>query len=115
MSENSSQQLLERLVSLAQDKKAYDIVSLELGDLTLVCDYFLIMSAMNTRQAQAICDNMEITMKHDGLPPLRIEGYQEGRWILLDFSNIVVHIFLDDERKHYNLERLWGDAKRQEY
>lgn len=115
MTELTAEALLEKLVKLAGDKKAQDIVSLKLQGLTLICDYFLIASATNTRQTQAICDNIEETMKHDGQAPLRIEGYRDGRWILIDFGSVVVHIFLQEEREYYNLERLWGDAERIDY
>lgn len=107
--------LLSHLVTLAQEKKARDMVSLRLTGLTLICDYFLIVSAASSRQAQALSDNIELGMKEAGLPPLRIEGFREGRWILLDFGAVVVHIFQDDERSYYDLERLWGDAERIEY
>lgn len=115
MKDISAEALLQQCLALAAAKKARDIVSLKLAGLTLICDYFLIVSAANARQAQSICDNIEIEMKTKGEAPLRIEGYREGRWILIDFGAVVVHVFLDEEREYYNLERLWGDAERQEY
>ena len=108
-------EMLAKCVALAEEKKARDIVSLDLNGLTLISDYFLIVSANNARQAQALCDHIELGMKADGCPPLRIEGYRDGKWILMDFSVVVVHIFQDDERTFYDLERLWGDAKRVDY
>jgi len=111
----AAEQLLERCVELAQVKKAKEITSLALAGLTLIADYFLIMSASNTRQAQAIADEITETLKAEGRPALRIEGYREGRWILIDLGSVVAHIFLDEERAYYDLERLWGDAPRQEY
>lgn len=115
MKEITAEALLQQCAELAAAKKAHDIVSLKLAGLTLICDYFLLASASNTRQAQAICDHIEIEMKAAGYPPLRIEGYREGRWILIDFGMVVVHIFLDEEREYYNLERLWGDAERNSF
>ncbi len=115
MTETPAEQLLQRCVALAQEKKARDIVSLTLTGLTLIADYFLIMSATNTRQAQAIADEITETLKAEGRPALRVEGHREGRWILIDLGAVVVHVFLDDERAYYNLERLWGDAPRQAY
>jgi len=111
----NAEQLLEKCVALAQEKKARDLVSLHLTGLTLICDYFLIASTTNTRQAQALADHLEISMKEAGMPPLRIEGYRDGKWILLDMGSVVVHVFQDDERSFYDLERLWGDAPRVEY
>ncbi|NLF80528.1 MAG: ribosome silencing factor [Clostridia bacterium] len=115
MKEITAEALLNQCVELATAKKAHDVVSLKLAGLTLICDYFLLASASNTRQTQSICDHIGIEMKKAGYPPLHIEGYREGRWILMDFGMVVVHIFLDDEREYYNLERLWGDAERNNY
>ena len=115
MTENNVETMLQKCIELAQEKKGRDIISLKLKGLTVICDYFLVVSATNTRQAQSICDNIEEKMKECGNAPLRIEGYREGKWILLDFGSIVIHIFLEEEREYYNLERLWGDAERLEY
>ena len=108
------EEILARCVALAEEKKGRDIVSLSLSGLTLICDYFLIVTAANTRQAQSICDQIEQGMKEDGLQPLHIEGYREN-WILIDLGSVVVHIFLEEEREFYDLERLWGEAERKEY
>ena len=112
---NDSQILLARCVELAAEKKARDMVSLALGELTVICDYFLIMTANSTRQAQALCDYVQLEMKAEGNAPRRVEGYRDGRWILLDFGGVVAHIFLEDERGYYDLERLWGDAEKITY
>ena len=109
------EELLARCVALAEDKKGRDIVSLKMSGLTLVCDYFLLVTAANTRQAQSISDNIEMGLKEDGLQPLRIEGYRDSRWILMDLGSVVVHIFLPEEREFYDLERLWGEAERVVY
>ena len=109
------EELLARCVALAEDKKGRDIVSLKMSGLTLVCDYFLLVTAANTRQAQSISDNIELGLKEDGLQPLRIEGYRDSRWILMDLGSVVVHIFLEEEREFYDLEHLWGEAERRQY
>ena len=109
------EEILARCVALAEEKKGRDVVSLNMSGLTLICDYFLLVTAASTRQAQAICDEIEQGMKAEGLPPLRIEGYRDSRWILLDFGCVVVHDFLAEEREFYDLERLWGEAERTEY
>ena len=109
------EELLARCVALAEDKKGRDIISLKMSGLTLVCDYFLLVTAANTRQAQSISDNIELGLKEDGLQPLRIEGYRDSRWILMDLGSVVVHIFLPEEREFYDLERLWGEAERVVY
>ena len=108
-------ELLAFCVAKAQEKKAKNIISLEMKDLTLICDYFLILTVDNTRQAQAIADFMEEELEAIDEKPRHIEGYAAGRWVLLDCSTVIVHIFLEEEREYYNLERLWGDAPRKEY
>lgn len=98
-------------MAAALDKKATDLDVLEVGKLTSIADYFIIMSAGNERQAQAISDNIAARLKEElGVRPLLIEGTMPGRWILLDFGDFIVHIFTEDVRRFYGLERLWGDA-----
>ena len=109
------EELLARCVALAEEKKARNVVSLSMAGLTLICDYFLLITATNTRQAQSICDQIEQGLKEDGLQPLRIEGYRDSRWILMDLGSVVVHIFLEEERDFYDLEHLWAEAERREY
>jgi iojap-like ribosome-associated protein len=81
-----------------------------LHEVSSVADYFLIMSGSNKPQLKAISDNIEEKLAEQGLKPLRVEGYREAEWILLDYGALVVHIFADEQREYYNLERLWGDA-----
>ncbi len=77
-----------------------------------ICDYFIIASGTSTRQVRAISDNIEDNARQRGITPLNIEGYSEGSWILLDYSDIVVHVFISETRKFYDLERLWADASK---
>lgn len=111
----NSQELLDKCVSWAKEKKAQDIMSMDLRGISLIADYFLLATAGNTRQAQAIADYLKEEAETLANPPLRMEGYNQGRWILLDFGSVIVHIFMAEERQYYNLERLWGDAPRQNY
>ena len=105
-----SQTLLRFCVEKALEKKARDILAMDLGGLSLICDYFLLATATNSRQCQAIADHISEELAKVNQAPLRQEGYAEGRWILLDCNSVIVHIFQEEERKYYNLERLWGDA-----
>jgi ribosome-associated protein len=82
-----------------------------MGNLTLVADYFLICSGSSRIQTQALCVHLKDNLLDGGYPLLRQEGYQEGKWILLDYGALIIHIFLPEERSFYNLERLWGGAK----
>ncbi|MGI5891565.1 MAG: ribosome silencing factor [Bacillota bacterium] len=101
---------LDNFIKWSKKKKAVDIVSINLQGITLIGDYFLLMTASNTRQGQAIADYIKEQSEIRGKNVLRVEGYEDARWILLDFGDIIVHIFQEEERKYYNLERLWGDA-----
>lgn len=111
----NSQELLDKCVSLVKEKKAQDIMSMDLRGISIIADYFLLATAANTRQAQAIAEYLKEEAGELDHPPLRIEGYNQGRWILLDFGTVIVHVFMAEERQYYNLERLWGDAPRQSY
>ena len=96
----------------AIEKKAQDPVLLELKGISSVTDYFLLCSGRSDRQVQAIAQGIEEDLKKKGIRPLGQEGMVEGRWILLDYEDVVVHIFLDPVRKFYDLEGLWIDAQR---
>ena len=93
------------------DKKGQEIKVLETAGLTTLADYFVICTATSTTQIKALADICEKTLKDAGEPPHHVEGHRGGTWVLLDFSSVVVHIFMDEARKFYDLERLWGDAK----
>jgi ribosome-associated protein len=95
----------------ALDKKATDLDVLAVGDLTSIADYFVLCSAGNERQAVAIADAVEERLQSEmKVKPLLVEGTSPGRWILMDFGDFIVHIFTEDVRRFYGLERLWGDA-----
>jgi ribosome-associated protein len=98
-------------VSAALDKKAFDLNVLSVGDLTSIADYFILATANNERQAVAIADSIEEQLREQQkLKPMLVEGAVPGRWILLDYGDFIFHIFTEDTRRFYGLERLWGDA-----
>jgi ribosome-associated protein len=98
-------------VSAALDKKAIDLDVLAVSELTSIADYFLLCSATSERQAVAIADSVVDKLREeDHVKPRLVEGTTPGRWILLDFGDFIVHIFTEDVRRFYGLERLWGDA-----
>ena len=111
MSDSSIESRVRLAVAAALDKKAFDLEVLSVGDLTSIADYFILSSASSERQAQAIADNVLERLRDDlKVKPLLVEGSTPGRWILLDFGDFIVHVFTEDCRRFYGLERLWGDA-----
>jgi ribosome-associated protein len=98
-------------VTTALDKKALDLNVLSVGELTSIADYFILASATSERQAAAIADGIEEKLRAElKVKPLLVEGATPGRWILLDYGDFIVHIFTEETRRFYGLERLWGDA-----
>jgi ribosome-associated protein len=97
-------------VAAALDKKALDLQVLAVGKVTSIADYFILCSATSERQAQAIADGVVDTLRDEGVKPLLVEGANPGRWVLVDYGDFIVHIFTEDCRRFYGLERLWGDA-----
>ena len=94
------------------DKKATDVLILHVAKLTSVADYLVLGSAESDRQARAIADHVDGMLSQAGSAPLSIEGKASSQWVLMDFGDVVVHVFRQDARQHYGLERLWADAKR---
>jgi ribosome-associated protein len=105
-----SVQLAHRIVDLAADKQASDIVMLDIHDLTTIADYFVICSASSERQIGAITDGIMDTLDKDGISPLHSEGIGQSGWVLLDYGDVIVHIFTPQQRTYYNLEKLWEPA-----
>lgn len=98
-------------VRAAESKKATEIRVLDLTGITSFTDYFVICTGANSRQIQAISDEVEMRLKEAGDRPLSIEGYTQAEWVLADYGDFLVHIFTPDSRNYYDLERLWRNAK----
>jgi ribosome-associated protein len=99
-------------VQAAEEKKAQDLVVLQVAEITSFTDYFIICSGSSTRQVQAIADAISEQLKKRGVRPMNTEGYANAEWVLIDFGTFVAHIFTETSRRFYDLERLWRDAKK---
>lgn len=105
-----SQRAAQLAAAACAEKKAQDILILDIREISLIADFFIICSGRSTTQVQAIAGEVEDKLSQEGILLLRREGLREARWVLLDYGSIVIHIFLEQERRFYDLERLWGDA-----
>lgn len=103
---------IDRAIGAAQEKKATDIVVLDLRATSGFTDYFVICSGQNPRQIKAIADAVEESLRGAGVRPAHVEGYTRAEWVLLDYFDLIVHVFNPETRAFYALERLWGSAQR---
>lgn len=110
----TSDQLAEVIAEFAADKKALEIVELDLRGVVDYTDYFVICSGTSDRQVKAICDGIRFPIKDaHGLSPRRVEGMTQARWVLMDYLDVIVHVFVPEVREFYGLERLWGEVPKQ--
>ena len=111
----SSKQLADRICKALSEKRGRDIVTLYVREKTALCDYFVIASASNAPQIRAMGERVEeVIAKEYGIDPTRTEGVRDGRWAVIDYGDVIVHIFNDDTRLFYHLERLWTDGQNME-
>ena len=103
--------LAMKIAKVLYDKKALDIRVLHVADMTVLCDYMVIASGRSALQVRALADDVEDAMAEQGILPRTKEGVNEGRWAVLDFQSVLVHIFHPEDREYYRLERLWEDGQ----
>ena len=103
------------MAGAASDKKALDIVIIKMKKMSSVCDYFVVASGTSTTHVRALSDNAIRVLKSKGQSAWHVEGEREASWILLDFGDVVCHLFLEDTRAFYNLEELWGEAPQERF
>ncbi|QDP40671.1 ribosome silencing factor [Radiobacillus deserti] len=106
----NSKELVNVAAKACDDKRAEDIVILDMQHVSLIADYFLICDGSSERQVQAIAREIQEQAEKNGLEVKRMEGFEQARWVLVDIGDVVCHVFHREERNYYNLERLWGDA-----
>ena len=118
MNKTSQQSVLElplpvrTVIDAMEDKKAINLVVLDLRNTEAFTDFFVVASGQSNRQVKAITDAIDLNLKEKGLRPNHMEGYDHAEWVLMDCFDIVIHIFTERTREYYDLERLWGSAKR---
>ena len=108
----STKQVAARAVAALDDKKGIGIEILKISDVTTLADYFIICTGTSNTHVNAMCDAVEAAMDEIGEPMISREGHRSGTWVLLDYGSVVVHVFTEDTRKFYDLERLWNDAEK---
>lgn len=106
-----SKKMATLAVEALEDKKAEDIRILDISNVSVLADYFIIANGTNRNQVQAMADNVEEVLGKAGFVPKQIEGYQSANWILMDYKDIIVHVFSEEDRGFYDLERIWRDGK----
>nr|WP_141677989.1 ribosome silencing factor [Orenia metallireducens] len=110
MKEINTEELAKKVAEAADDKKAEDIKVLDMRGVSILADYFIICSGAADTQVRAIINSVEDALEAEGVYVKNKEGIDEGRWAVLDYADVIVHVFHKDERDHYQLEKLWGDA-----
>lgn len=111
MDKNNSLEIARLAIAALEDKKAEDIRVIDISQVSVLADYFIIAGGGNHNQIQALCDNVEEKLGRAGCPVRQIEGYETANWVLLDFGDVIVHIFDKENRLLYDLERIWRDGK----
>lgn len=108
---NNSREMTSLAIKALEDKKGNDIRVIDIQDVSIIADYFIIASGSNRNQVQTMADNVEEVLGRAGYEPRQLEGYGTATWILMDYNDIIVHIFSEEDRLFYDLERIWRDGK----
>ena len=111
MEKGNSKKIARLAIQALEDKKAEDIRVIDISEVSVIADYFIIAGGTNKNQIQALCDNVLETLGRAGYPEKQTEGYKTANWILMDFGDVIVHIFDRENRLLYDLERIWRDGK----
>ena len=108
---NDSKKMTKLAIAALEDKKANDIRVIDIHEISVIADYFIIASGNNKNQVQALVDNVSEALGKAGYTPKQVEGYATASWILMDYNDIIVHVFSEEDRLFYDLERIWRDGK----
>lgn len=107
----NSKEIAKLAIRALEDKKAEDIKVIDISEVSVIADYFIIANGTNRSQIQALSDNVEETLGRAQIPLKQVEGYDNANWVLLDFHDVIIHIFDKENRLFYDLERIWRDGK----
>lgn len=107
----NSNEMAKITIAALDDKKAKDIKVIDISNVSVVADYFIIASGTNRNQVQAMADSVGEKLHEQGIHPRQVEGYQAANWVLMDFNDVIVHVFNEEDRLFYNLEKIWMDGK----
>lgn len=107
-----AKELMENIVKVLDSKKAKDIRAIRIGDLTILGEYFVIATGTSSTQVKMLADEVDYQLGEKGVQSHRVEGYHSENWIILDYTDVIVHIFHEDTREFYDLERLWADGEK---
>ncbi|WP_310602707.1 ribosome silencing factor [Anaerosporobacter sp.] len=108
---DSAKKMTQIAYKAMDDKKAEDIRIIEIGEVSTIADYFIIANGTNSSQVQALVDGVDEALSREGFEPKRVEGHRSSSWVLMDYGDIVVHVFSKEDRLFYDLERIWRDGK----
>lgn len=108
----SSEDLAKKIVKVLDSKKGMDITGIDIRQLTTIGDYFILVTGTSSPHVKALAEEVEDTLAKEGIEPRRIEGAQSAVWILMDYQDVILHVFTKETREFYNMERLWSDAPR---
>lgn len=111
MAEHAAKEMAKLAYNVLEDKKAVDIKLIDISAVSVLADYFIIASGTNRNQVQALADNVDETLHKAGYPVKQTEGYRTANWVLMDYGDIIVHVFDSENRLFYDLERIWRDGQ----
>lgn len=107
----TSKEIASIAINAIEDKKGEDIKIIDISNVSVLADYFIIANGNSVNQVQAIADNVDEALSKQDIHPKQVEGYQNANWVLMDFGDVIIHVFDKDNRLFYNLERIWKDGK----
>ncbi|MBC8205402.1 ribosome silencing factor [bacterium] len=113
--QNNSEILADKIARLFLEKKAHDIIVMDLRSLTTMTDFFVIANGAVDIHLKALSDHLLSALREEKIKPLHVEGYNNLQWVLIDFVDVIAHLFLPEQRKYYNIERLWSEAEVKRY